>query len=280
MKALPATPYVANEITGFVEAGERGKLIAVSGEIGMYGMKLRRKESVGIAMIVNNEGRGEIEGKTSVTVDVQGTPEIQVEIHSAAGITPEGGTKMSMNGRLPTKITIFGIIKAHIRQTGIIGGGSGGQGVVFLVNGQLIVEEKKQTTTIPWSVPIRMTDFIRPVKMTTKQVGEIWGKHSQEKKVDLRIVDDDDDVDVDWKMPQMNQVTKDLPLHCHVIVVVVVVVFLLELHFVLQLLLLLLLKQKLFHFHHQRVPLQVLLFFVLLLSFVLQQEKKKGEGKK
>ena len=59
----------------------------------------------------------------------------------------------------------------------------------FFVNGQLTVEEKKQTTTIPWSVPIRMTDFIRPVKMTTQQVGEIWGKHSQEKKVDLRIDD-------------------------------------------------------------------------------------------
>ena len=60
------------------------------------------------------------------------------------------------------------------------------------MNGQLTVEEKKQTTTIPWSVPIRMTDFIRPVKMTTQQVGEIWGKHSQEKKVDLRIDDVDD----------------------------------------------------------------------------------------
>jgi hypothetical protein len=122
-----------------------------------------------MALLLNNAGPSEVTARTCITVDVQGSPELQLECNCAAGITPDGPSKLVVS-RLPTKLTIVGVVKAHLRQAGL--GGS------TIVSGQLAVGDK----TNGWTIPIKISDFIRPVKMTTQQVGGVWAKHSQEKK--------------------------------------------------------------------------------------------------
>lgn len=171
---IPNSAFMSREVTPYLpSASTNATLVASSGAVGLYTIPLLFKDCYGIALVISNESEGELAYANTVQVQVPAAAPITCEIGAVAlGAQKQGAGKVALE-KVPAKCTPVCVCRLEMRQAGI----------------QQVVKVAVSINSASGSIDVGMKDFLREVKKTTKEVGSVWQKHNQEKKVAVKASD-------------------------------------------------------------------------------------------
>lgn len=171
---IPNSAFMSREVLPYLpSASTNATLVSSSGAIGLYTIPLLFKDCFGIALIVSNESEGELAYTNTVQVQVPPGAPITSDIGAvAAGVKKQGQGKVALD-KVPTKCSPVCVCRFEMRQGGI----------------QQVVKVMISINSGSGSVEVGMKDFLREIQKTTKEVGSVWQKHNQEKKVAIKASD-------------------------------------------------------------------------------------------
>ena len=171
---IPNSAFMSRDVLPYIpNANINATLVSSSGAVGLYSIPLLFKDGYGLAIIVNNDSDGELSYANTVQVQVPTAAPITCDISATAqGVKKQGQGKVVLE-KIPAKCSPVCVCRLDMRQVGV----------------QQVVKVMISINSGSGNVDVGMKDFLREIKMSTKEVGSVWQKHNQEKKVAIKASD-------------------------------------------------------------------------------------------
>ena len=173
---VPGSAFMTREVLPYLpNANTNATLVGSSGAVGLYYVPLMLKDGYGIALIASNESEGELPytNTVQITLPGQGAALLSLDVVAAPGVQSQGAGKLALQ-TVPPKCSPVCVCRLEMRQTGLQ---------------QPTVTVQAAINSGAGNIGVTMKDFLREPKLTTKEVGAMWQKHNQEKKVAIKASD-------------------------------------------------------------------------------------------